>query len=1132
MKSVCALAIIFVLAVCSFGVSRAVAQSVNATITGLVLDSQGAAVTDASITITSEDRNIVVRNLHTNGDGHYAAPALPIGTYIVTAEKQGFKKTEHHGVVLNVNDNISVDFSLEVGASTETVSVTADQLQIETQTATAAGLISPIEMKQIPLGTRNYEQLVALMPGVSNNSPDQLYLGNSNPVGATNTVSFSIGGQRNSANNWTVDGADNVDRGSNLTLLTYPSVDAISEFKVLRGQYEAEYGRAAAGQINVVTKSGASSFHGGAYEFFRNDVLNANNFLNNTRAIARPPLRYNDFGYTFGGPFFIPKVYNTNKQKTFFFFSEEFRRVITSGTVTATIPTPDMLQGNFAHTVCINRDASGACTAQGTQVASIDPAAQAYITDIFSKLPAPNSGTFNLITPLTSTYNARQELLRVDQIFGPRLNLSVRYIHDSIPTIEPGGLFRGSPLPGVSTTETNSPGYSWLARATSTFSSSLLNEGGFIFSYGAIVSNPTGTGNSLNSPNIQIPLLFPTTLDRIPSITFGGGGSSITGFGPYRDFNRNYNAFDNLTKIIGRHTLKVGFVYNYYQKTENAADGNNGTFNFTNAAISGSGASAFEQAWADFLTGHASSFVQSKADLTPDIRQQQLDLYAQDQFRVRKNLTVSLGVRYSHYGQPIDKSHTLTNFDPATYDPAKAPTINFNGTICTVAPCTGTVAAPNPNFDSLNGIIIAGQNSPFGDNVAESQGNNFAPRLGLAWDPFGDGKTSVRAGYGIFYDSTLVGTYEQNIFGNPPFAPTVTVNNTSFDDPASGVSSSAAPVLALRGTPLPLQTPYSQQWSLDVQRQVTSTLMVDVGYYGSNGVHLLGIVDINEVQPGAGYAAGLTGSPTTTGFTSSTEGRLNALRPYLGYNAINVVQSNYNSNYHSLQVAVQKRFKHDSLVNVYYTFSHNLTNNQSDRSTALQNTYDPAAEYGPTQFDRRHIFNADFYYQLPWYTDQKGVVGHFLGGWGAAGIVTASSGSPLTVTTTGVDPAGLGFLGASAAGPRPNVSGNPNSGAPKTLNEFFNTGVFSQVPNGTIAAGNSGRGVVIGPGIQRWDLSVLKEIKLPWESTGLQFRGEMINAFNHTNFNGLGTTFGSSTFGTVITVHDPRIVQLGLKFNF
>ena len=1105
------------------------AQSVNATISGLVLDAQGAAVAGAAITITSEDRHMVVRTLQSNADGHYAAPALPVGRYSVSVEKQGFKKAVRSGVVLNANDNIGLDFTLELGAVTETVSVAADLLQVETQTATATGLITPTEIKQIPLGTRNYEQLVALMPGVSNNSADQLYLGVSSPSGATSTVSFSVNGQRNSANSWTVDGADNVDRGSDLTLLTYPSVDAIAEFTVLRGQYDAEYGRAAAGQINVITKSGTKSFHGGAYEFFRNDVISANNFFNNSAGIKRPPLRYNDFGYTFGGPFYIPNVYNESKSKTFFFFSQEFRRVITYGTVTGTIPTADMLQGSFLHPVCLSRDSTGACTSTGTQISSIDPVAQEYINDVFSKIPSPNSGTFNLVSALRNIYNARQELFRVDQVFGPRLNLTVRYIHDSIPTVEPGGLFTGSPLPGVSTTSTNAPGYSWLARATSSFSSSLINEGGFIFSYGAIVSNISGLVSTANSPDINVTLPYTSTLARIPSITLNGG-SSITGFGPYGDYNRNYNAFDNLTKVIGRHTFKFGFVYNYYQKSENAGGVNTGSFTFSSAAPAGT--SSFEQAWADFLLGNAASFTQAKADLTPDIRQQQFELYGQDQFRLRKNLTLSLGLRYSRYAQPIDDNHYLSNFDPAAYDPLKAPTMNTDGTICTAAPCTSGLA-PNPNYDPLNGIIIAGQNSPYGSNIAQTPNKNFAPRIGIAWDPFGDGKTSVRAGYGIFYDSTLVGTYEQNIFGNPPFAPNIVINSTTLDNPAGGIPANSAAVLALRGTPLPIKTPYSQQWSLDVQRQITPTLKVDVGYYGNNGVHLLGIVDINEVQPGAGYAAGLTSSPTTTGFTSSTEGRLNVLRPYVGYNAISVVESAFNSNYNSFQASVQKRFRQDSLLNVYYTWSHNLTNNQSDRSTAPQNTYDIAAEYGPTQFDKRHILSADYVYALPWYRDQNGFVGHTLGGWSVSGIVSYSSGAPLTVTTSGVDPAGLGFLGPSAAGGRPNVSGNPNSNAPHTLAQFFNTSVFSLVPNGTVAPGNSGRGIVIGPGIERWDIAFMKDFRMHWENTSLQFRGEMFNAFNHTNFNSLGTTFtSSSTFGKVLTAHDPRIVQLGLKFNF
>jgi len=1105
------------------------AQEITGSIVGTVSDSSGAAVAGAKVTIKNLDKNVVLRTATTNSNGQYLATYLPVGRYEVVAEAPHFKKSVYSKIALNVADKLTINVTLEVGSVSETVTVEANPLEVELQSVTAGGLISPTEVREIPLNSRNYEQLVSLMPGVSSGAADQIYVGTTNPQGQTNTVSFSIEGQRNSANNWTVDGADNVDRGSNLTLLTYPSVDAIAEFKVLRGQYDPEFGRAAAGQITVVTKSGGNSFHGDAYEFFRNDLLAANNFFNNRNVISRPPLRYNDFGYTIGGPVLITNHYNSRKDKTFFFFSEEFRRVITYGTVAGTVPTSQMLQGTFAHPVCVGRSASGACTQTTAQITNIDATAQEYIKDIFSKLPAPNSGT-TLTSALRSVFNARQELFRIDQAFSPKLNLAVRYIHDSIPTFEPGGLFTGSALPGVSTTSTNSPGYSWLARATSTLSPTLLNEGGFIYSYGAIVSNPLGLDASANSPDVKVTLPFAATLGRVPALVFNGAlpGSSVTGFGPYQDYNRNYDVFDNLTKSMGRHTWKVGFVYNYYQKTENAGGINVGQFTFSSTAPAGT--STYEQSWADFLVGRVANFQQAKADLTPDMRQKEFDIYGQDGFRVRKNLTLTLGVRYSRYNQPIDKNHFLSNFDPKLYDPAKAPTINFDGTICTVAPCTGSKPNPNANYDPLNGIILAGKNSPFGQNISNGENTNFAPRVGVAWDPFGDGKTSVRTGYGIFYDSTLVGIYEQNIFTNPPFAPNIVLNNTSLGNPAAGSPPANSP-LALRGTPLPSHTPYSQQWSLDVQRQVFPSLKLDVGYFGNNGIHLLGILDINEVRPGAGFAAGLTAAGQT-GFTSSTTPRLNALRPFLGYNAINVLENAFTSNYHAFQVAVQKRFAGDSLFNFYYTLSHNLTSNQSDRSTAPQNVYDIHSEYGPTQFDRRHIVTADYVYQLPFYKGQEGPLGHLLGGWGVSGIVSYSSGAPLTVTTSGVDPAGLGFLGASAAGGRPNVIGDANQNAPHTVAQFFNTSAFALVPNGTVAPGTAGRGVVIGPGVERWDVAAVKDIKIHGENIRAQFRGEFFNAFNHTNFNTLSTTRTATSFGNVLTAHDPRIVQLALKLYF
>lgn len=1116
------------------------AQEIAGSISGTVLDDKGGTVAGATVTITNTDTGVVVRTIKTKADGQYTAPLLPIGHYTVTVEADGFKKAEQKDIRINVKDQIAANFKLEVGAMTQTISVNASALQVETQTATAAGLVSGAEVRELPMNTRNYEQLVTLMPGVSSNSADQIYVGTTRTDGSTNTISFSINGQRNSANNWMVDGVDNVDRGSDLTLLTYPSVDAISEFKVVRGQYDADMGRAAGGQVTVVTKSGGSNFHGDAYEFFRNDVLNANNFFNNLAVptVVRPPLRYNDFGYTLGGPIYIPGHYNTRKDKTFFFFSEEFRRVITYGTVNATIPTAAMVQGNFPNPVCTSFDGSGNCTGTGTSISTINPIAQEYIKDIFSKFPSPNntgSSPFALISALRNVYNARQELVRVDHIVGPRLQLSVRYLHDSIPTIEPGGLFTNAALPGVSTTSTNSPGYSWTARAVSTFSPTFLNEAGFNFSYGAILSTPTGLISSVNSPDIHV--TEPTTPfpGRVPNLTFTSG-SSITGFGPYLDYNRDYSVFDNMTKIHGKHTLKWGGSYDYYQKNENPNGGNPATFGFSNNGAPAPppgvtvGSMNFEQAWANFLLGNVSSFVEPQFDLTADIREQQFSLYVQDQYRLRSNLTVTVGLRYSRFGQPIDAAKFLTNFDPSLFNPAHAPTIDSNGNICRVGPCAGG-GVPNPSYDPLNGIIIPGQNSPFGALVSNQNNKDFAPRFGFAWDPWGNGKTVLRGGFGMYYDSGLVGTYEQNILTNPPFSPSFSLTNTTFAGVASATVATPTAPPALRATPVQSHTPYSQQWSLDLQREITPSLILDVGYYGNNGVHLLGVVDLNQVPVGAGVAAGLLPAGTTI-FTTATDPKLNQLRPFKGYNAINAVENEFNSNYNSMQVSLRKRMSANTQFNIYYTYSHAMTNNQTDRSTAPQDVNNIKAEYGPTQFDRRHILTADYIYEIPWWKNQENALQRVVGGWEIAGIITLEGGTPLTPTTSSVDPGGLGFLGASAAGGRPNLNGSANIAAPHQRFQYFNTSVFSFVPQGTIQAGTAGRGSIIGPGIQRFDLSLLKNINLGGEGRFAQFRAEAFNVFNHTNFNGVSTSLSATNFGQVTSAHDARIMQLAMKFYF
>jgi len=299
-------------------------QEITGQIRGIVTDASGAVIANAMITITSVDRNQVLRTVETNSAGEYVAPFLPVGRCSVTVEFKGFKKFVKNDIELNVSDRLTVDAALQTGALTETVSVEADPLQVNLQNVAVEGLISGTQVRELPLNNRNYEQLVTLQPGVTSNTADQVYVGTTNPQGAVNIVSFSINGNRQSQNNWTVDGADNVDHGSNITLLVYPSVDAIAEFKIERSNYSPEFGRSSSGQINVVTRSGTANFHGGLYEFFRNDVFNANSFINNRNGIARPVLRYNDFGGTIGGPFFIPNFYNQSKEKTFFFSPKKF----------------------------------------------------------------------------------------------------------------------------------------------------------------------------------------------------------------------------------------------------------------------------------------------------------------------------------------------------------------------------------------------------------------------------------------------------------------------------------------------------------------------------------------------------------------------------------------------------------------------------------------------------------------------------------------------------------------------------------------------------------------------------------------------------------------------------------------
>ncbi len=1088
------------------------AQEITGQIRGIVTDTSGGVIANATVTITNVDRKQVVRTVETNSAGEYVAPFLPVGRYSVSVEIKGFKKFVKNDIELNVSDRLTVDAALQPGAVTETISVEADPLQVNLQNVAVEGLLSGTQVRELPLNNRNYEQLVTLQPGVTSNTADQVYVGTTNPQGAVNIVSFSISGNRQSQNNWTVDGADNVDHGSNITLLVYPSVDAIAEFKIERSNYSPEFGRSASGQINVITRSGTSNFHGGLYEFFRNEVLNANDFISNSKGAPRRILRYNDFGGTIGGPFFIPNFYNQNKEKTFFFFSEEVRRVTTPVPQTSVVPTALERQGIFQGPVCTAVDASGACTATGTQISSanFDPVSAAYLKDVFASMPVPPASDGVLFSVFPGVFNYREELVRADHVVNSKVSVMGRLVYDHIPTKEPFGLFGPqSRVPGVASNATNSPGHQWMGRVTWQIAPSVFNETGYAFSYGAIVSDPTGSLARSKSPDVANAIKLP-----YPAL------------------------FDNLSWNRGRHAMKFGFGFHHYQKKENAAGDNAGNLEFDSTNLPAGGI-AREQDFANFLLGFVSSdFSQSPTDITADTRQNLWEFYGQDEFRIASNLSITFGLRYSLFRTPYDGANKLTTFDPSVYSAAKAPTLTSTGRLV-----LGT-------GDPLNGIIVGGVNSPYGDAITRQDKKNFAPRLGVAWDPFKKGRTSVRAGYGIFYDSVAAGLIEDNVFNNPPFLGSAEFGGGVFLSNLSSLAASASTIPPSLWTTDPRwHTPYSQQWNLDVQQSVGRGWLFDVGYVGNKGTHLVGVIDINQVGPGAALAAGIvlpgqilgcnaTNSNLGSCSTSSAARLLNRIRPFVGYGTIGQISPRFYSNYNSLQLSAEKRFTSNSAVNFFYTWSHALTDNQSDRSTGIQNSSCPVCDYGRATLDRRHVFTGNYIYELPWQRSQRGFAGHLLGGYEFSGILTINSGLPFTVflARTQGDPAAVGVNTSGApnngavATPRPNQIGDPNNG-PKTFDQFFNIAAFAKVTVGG-ASGNERRGAVNGPGLWRYDMALLKNTRIR-ESVNLQFRAEGFNLFNHTNFQTVGTTLTTtSTFGHVTAVRDPRILQLALKLNF
>ena len=1139
------------------------AQETSATISGRVTDQNGAAITGAQVIISDTERGFQ-RTFQTNDEGFYSAPQLPSGTYTVTVENPGFKKSVQEDIKLSVNDRRPLDITLEPGQVTETVNVTSEAPLIQ-ESPTQQGLVEGKQVRELPLNNRNFIQLATLSAGVTSSLPSQV------GFGGLSVVSLSINGGRTSAVNYLVDGARNVDTGSNLTLLTVPSVDAIAEFTILTSNYAPEFGRNGGGVINVVTRSGTNDFHGTLYEFVRNDRLNARNpfqtspivGLNKANGEPRfvPPLKYNDYGYTIGGPIMLPRfgeggraVYN-GRDRSFFFFSQEFRKIRATSTAVGTVPTLAERNGVFTTRItdpqsglpCTAADQRGCFPNNTIPQSRFDPNAVALLNFI----SPPNEalgGIFNRFRRGTGVAaDFRQEIVRLDHSFNNKYSISGRYIRDDFTRGDPGGnpfldpfiigSAAGTLYPNVAAQQTSTPGENLVVSLKMLPAPTVVNELAFDYAYNKIASTFVGTGLRTNAPGFTSPELFPGNLQgALPSITFAGTTANLGFTSPQNIENPSYTIRDNLSIVRGNHVFKFGAFLSHEAKNENAGNALNGSFAFSAARTGGTGNEI-----ANLLLGLPTTYLEDQNEVRVQLRYNTYEFYAQDTWKITPRFTLDYGARYSIFQNPVDENDFLTSFFPRLYDQARAVTID---------PVSGNVDTTKGG-DRFNGLGFAGRNSPYGRRVQSNKYNTLGPRVGFAYNVFGDGRTVLRGGFGVYFDRTLVGIVEQNAFVNPLINTRVTIDNPSLSNPASGTTRTTVPTLTLQSTSDPFEIPRTYQYSLGLQRELFANALLEVAYVGTSGRNLLRLVNINQPLPGARDA--LTAQLRANGtLTSSQFVSLNAVRPYKGYAAINERRTEADSNYNSLQVTFNKRFSRGLQYGAVYTFSKNITDASTDRSDAPQDPNNLSLDRAVSQFDRTHVFTTNFVYELPFFRGRTDFVGTVLGGFQLSGIYSAQSGTPLTITQviTGVTPATFNDPLGTGSTLRPNLVGNPEGN--RSVTQYFNTGAFAAA-FGTF--GSAGRGIVRGPGINNFDFNVQKLFRFS-ESKNLQLRAEFFNIFNHPQYGNPGTTVtfepdptvpvpaGSlptvfrqtaasrASFGVITTTRDPRIIQFGVKFNF
>ena len=1125
-------------------------------ITGTVTDTTGAVVSGAKVTVTQQETNASQTTV-TNSVGLYEVPGLSVGRYTLVVTAQGFSIYRSTGIPVNAGQTVRADAQLAVGTNSQTVTVEAEALQVQTETSEVSRLISGQQVADIATNGRNITSLTTLGTGVSWNGPAF------NGVTAQNSVAtISFNGLRPDHNNFMLNGGEVYDRGSGGKLDVLPSPDSLGQFQVLSSNYSPDYGISSGGTVLVETKSGTSKYHGGLWEFNRNDAFDAGYYFAKQNDQPTPELRLNIFGGNFGGP--VPFLH----KKTFFFVNEEWRKYIAgvNPSLTPTVPANDFpanSTSDFTYTpwncgqsgcaapivpkVTTNPTYTALETANGLTPGAAFPGSQSAGYTIPAALldpnavlfmgtgaiPKPNSGTDGYVgSPKQPTY-VREDVVRIDHNFNDKYHLMGSWIHDAMTQTIIPTQWSGDSYDTVGDVFAN-PSWGSAIRLTQAISPTLLNETGLYVNGNTISVTPTGIYTQPAGWNAGSFFTGNNPENRLPQIGFGGGPINTTWtviYWPWHNSYLNYQIRDDLSWTKGKHQMKFGFSYMREDKNQQLQADTEGDYSFNGSQYSGS-------SYLNFLLGLANSYQQLQSQGTDHWLSNNYGGYAMDNWHLFPRLTLNLGLRYDGLPHTFEKNNVVANFNPAAYDASQAAVFNSSGTLCTAPGVLGCTAA-SPGLSTvggqtyyLNGIQQAGANgTPRG--LVQNNFFTWQPRVGFTYDLFGNGKTVLRSGIGFFYER-MQGNDIYNVNTTPPFAYQPSVSNVFFSTPQTSVDTgtgAAIPIAAAGLTNLSYYypNPGTVQYSFGVQQQLARSIVAALQYVGSGSWNQDDKREINDLPLSdlADRQAVATGSNPVTH------------RQYLGFSNIVQEENAVTANYHSLQAALRVENRHGLTVELSYTWSHEIDIESADLTSAneagtstISNPYNLSYDRGSGLFDRRHIFNANYIYAEPFFKHANVLSRTLLSGWQLSGVTTAESGAPQNIYYNGPDVLGLGGNAVS----RPDVTGRVS--LPKTQAQWFDTTAFSNpvAPwNGGTSNGfgNASKDTLHAPGLFNWNLSLYKDFPISKaEGPRFELRFESFNTFNHTQFNGIDSGTADSTYGKVTSTYDPRVFQFGGKFLF